>query len=50
MVVVISLLTTTTRVSQNLVYACMNLIDENQLDIKKQNGIYGGIDFNNIPF
>ena len=38
------------KVSQNLVYEYINLIYENQLDIKKQNGIYGDIDFDDIPF
>jgi DNA-binding CsgD family transcriptional regulator len=38
------------KVSENLVYEYMNLIDENQLDIKEQKGIYGGIDLDDLPF
>jgi len=26
------------------------LIEQNQLDIKEQNGIYGGIDLDDLPF
>jgi transposase-like protein len=38
------------KVSENLVYEYMNLIAENQLDIKEQEGIYGGVDYDDIPF
>lgn len=37
-------------VSQNLVYNYVNLIHENQLDIKEQKGVYGGVDLNDLPF
>jgi DNA-binding CsgD family transcriptional regulator len=38
------------KVSRNLVYEYMSLIEENQLDIKEQKGIYGGIDLDDLPF
>jgi len=28
----------------------MNLIAENQLDIKEQEGVYKGVDYDDIPF
>jgi DNA-binding CsgD family transcriptional regulator len=38
------------KVSENLVYEYMNLIAENQLDIKEQEGVYGGIALDDLPF
>ena len=38
------------KVSENLVYEYMNLIAENQLDIKEQEGIYKGVGYDDIPF
>lgn len=38
------------KVSKNLVYEYVNLIAENQLDIKEQEGIYAGVDYDNLPF
>jgi len=38
------------KVSQSLVYEYINLIHENQLDIENQMGVYGGSDFNDLPF
>jgi len=38
------------KVSENLVYEYINLIHENQLDIKEQKGIYGGTDLDDLPF
>ncbi len=38
------------KVSESLVYEYMNLINENQLDIKEHEGIYMGIDYDDLPF
>jgi hypothetical protein len=38
------------KVSENLVYEYMNLISENQLVIKEQEGVYREIDYDDIPF
>ncbi len=38
------------KVSENLIYEYVSLIEQNQLDIKEQNGIYGGIDLDDLPF
>ena len=38
------------KVSENLIYEYVSLIEENQLEIKEQNGIYGGIDLDDRPF
>ncbi len=38
------------KVSENLIYEYVSLIEENQLDIKEQKGIYGGVDLDDLPF
>lgn len=38
------------KVSENLVYEYMNLIHENQVDIKEQMCINGGVGFDDLPF
>jgi hypothetical protein len=38
------------KVSENLIYEYVSLIEENQLDIKEQKGIYGCIDLDDLPF
>ena len=38
------------KISENLIYEYVSLIEENQLDIKEQKGIYGGIDLDDLPF
>jgi molybdate-binding protein len=35
---------------QNFIYEYVSLIEENQLDIKEQKGIYGGIELDDLPF
>ena len=37
-------------ISENLVYEYINLIHENQLDIKEQKSLYGGVDYDDLPF
>lgn len=38
------------KVSERLVYEYMNLIDQNQLDIKEQERVYGDVDYDDLPF
>jgi hypothetical protein len=38
------------KVSENLVYEYVNLISENQLDIKKQKMLNEEVDYEDIPF
>jgi hypothetical protein len=38
------------RPTANLIYEYVSLIEENQLDIKEQKDIYGGIDLDDLPF
>jgi hypothetical protein len=38
------------KVSENLVYEYINLIHENQIDIKEQMGVYGGVSVDEPPF
>ncbi|MBW1699674.1 MAG: DUF1670 domain-containing protein, partial [Deltaproteobacteria bacterium] len=38
------------KVSESLAYEYMNLIAENQLDIKEQEGVYKSAHYDDIPF